>query len=82
MIEASQMRLKINANDSYTWEKMKEKAQLFSKNLSDLSTDQLKNLCDDVDKSFVVIWKIFLQSKLQQNEKEFVRAAQIYQSDV
>ncbi len=55
MIEASQMRLKINANDSYTWEKMKEKAQLFSKNLSDLSTDQLKNLCDDVDKSFVVI---------------------------
>ncbi len=82
MIEASQMRLKINANDSYTWEKMKEKAQLFSKNLSDLSTDQLKNLCDDVDKSFVVIWKIFLQSKLQQNEEEFVRAAQIYQSDV
>ncbi len=82
MIEASQMRLKINANDSYTWEKMKEKAQLFSKNLSDLSTDQLKNLCDDVDKSFVVIWKIFLQSKLQQNEKKFVRAAQIYQSDV
>jgi len=82
VIEASQMRLKINANDSYTWEKMKEKAQLFSKNLSDLSTDQLKNLCDDVDKSFVVIWKIFLQSKLQQNEKKFVRAAQIYQSDV
>ncbi len=82
MIEASQMRLKINANDSYTWEKMKEKAQLFLKNLSDLSTDQLKNLCDDVDKSFVVIWKIFLQSKLQQNEEEFVRAAQIYQSDV
>jgi len=82
VIEASQMRLKINANDSYTWEKMKEKAQLFSKNLSDLSTDQLKNLCDDVDKSFVVIWKIFLQSKLQQNEEEFVRAAQIYQSDV
>jgi len=82
VIEASQMRLKINANDSYTWEKMKEKAQLFLKNLSDLSTDQLKNLCDDVDKSFVVIWKIFLQSKLQQNEEEFVRAAQIYQSDV
>lgn len=76
------MRLKTNANDSYTWEKMKEKAQLFSKNLSDLSTDQLKNLCDDIDKLFVVIWKIFLQSKLQQNEKEFVRAAQIYQSDV
>ncbi len=61
---------------------MEEKAQLFSKNLSDLSTDQLKNLCDDVDKSFVVIWKTLLQSELQQNEEEFVRAAQIYQSDV
>lgn len=61
---------------------MKEKAQLFSKNLSDLSTDQLKDLCDDVDKSFVVIWKILLQSELQQNGEEFVRAAQIYQSDV
>lgn len=55
MVEASQVRLKINSDDSYTWEKLKEKEHLFSKNLSDLSTDQLKNLCDDVDKSFTVI---------------------------
>jgi len=82
VIEASQVRLKTNADDPYTWEKMEEKAQLFSKNLSDLSTGQLKDLCDDVGKSFVAIWKTPLQSELQQNGEEFVRAAQIYQSDV
>jgi len=31
------VRLKTNANDPYTWEKLDEKKHLFSKNLSDLS---------------------------------------------
>ena len=37
---------------------MKEKKHLFFKNLSDFSFDQFKNLCDDVDKSFVIIHNI------------------------
>lgn len=37
VIETSQVRLKTNANDPYTWEKLDEKKHLFSKNLSDLS---------------------------------------------
>ncbi len=55
MIETSQMRLKTNANDPYTWEKLNEKEHLFSKNLSDFSIGQLKDLCDGVDKSFTAI---------------------------
>ena len=49
------MRLKTNANDPYTWEKINEKEHLFLKNLSDLSIGQLKDLCDDIDRSFIVI---------------------------
>lgn len=75
MIETSQMRLKTNANDPYTWKKLNEKEHLFSKNLSDLSIDQLKDLCDDVDKSFTTIWKVSFQSKLSmQNGEESIRA--------
>lgn len=55
MIETSQMRFKINADDFYTWEKLDEKKYLFSKKLSDLSISQLKDLCDGVDKSFMAI---------------------------
>ena len=36
---------------------MDEKEHLFSKNLSDLSISELKDLCDSVDKSFIAIWK-------------------------
>ena len=74
VIEASQVRLKINSNNSYIWKKMNEKEHLFLKKLSDLSIDQLKDLCDDIDRSFIVIWKASLQSKpLAQNEEESVR---------
>ena len=72
-IEVSQMQLKTNANDSYTWERMKEKEYLFFKNLNDLSSDRFKNLCDDVNKSFIIIYKISVQSLPQtQNEKRFI----------
>ena len=72
------MQLKTNADDLYIWEKMKEKEHSFSKNLSDLSTDQLKNLCDSINKLFVVILKTPLQSEIQmQNEKVSVYAADL-----
>ena len=83
VIEASQVRLKTNTNDPYTWEKMDEKEHLFSKNLSDLSIGQLKDLCDGVDRSFIAIWKAPLQSKPPaQNGEESVRIAYPYQLDV
>ena len=66
------MRLKTNLDDPYTWEKMKEKEHLFSKNLSDLSTGQLKELCDGINKSFVAALKP-LRGKLEtENQEESV----------
>ena len=76
MIGASQVRLKPNANDPYTWENMDEKEHLFLKNLSDLSIGQLKDLCGGVDRSFIAIWKTPLQSKPPaQNGEESVGVA-------
>lgn len=69
-IEASQVRLKTNADDPYTWERMEEKEHLFSKNLSDLSSGQLKDLCDGVDKSFVAIHKVPVHSLPQTQNGE------------
>lgn len=72
------MRLKTNADDPYTWEKMDEKEHLFSKDLSDLSTGQLKDLCDGVDRSFIAISKAPFQSELPaQNREESVCAAHL-----
>lgn len=57
---------------------MEEKEHLFSKNLSDLSTGQLKELYESVDKSFGVIWKAPIQSKLPaENGEEIVRAVHL-----
>jgi hypothetical protein len=54
---------------------MKEKEHLFFKNLSDFSTEQLKKVCEDVDKSFIIIRRAFLQYKYSaENEKEIVCA--------
>ena len=76
VIEASQVRLKTNTNDPYTWEKIDEKEHLFSKNLSDLLIGQLKDLCNGVDRSFIAIWKAPLQSKPPvQNREESIRIA-------
>ena len=76
-IEASQVRLKTNSNDPYAWETMDEKEHLFSKNLSDLSTRQLKELCEGVNKSFVAIRGAHLQNELlAESGKKIVRAAQ------
>jgi len=56
---------------------------LFSKNLSDLSIGQLKNLCNSVDKLFIAIWKALFQSELLiQDREESVRAACFCQFDV
>ena len=71
------MRLKTNTDDPYTWERMEEKEHLFSKNLSDLSTGQLKELCEGVNKSFRVIWRPPLQNKLSAENEETVRAAHL-----
>ena len=49
------MRLKTNADDPYTWEKLDEKEYLFLKNLSNLLISQLKDLYNSVDKSFIAI---------------------------
>lgn len=69
-------REKTNADDPYMWEKLDKKKHLFSKNLSDLSIDQLKDLCDDVNKLFIAIWKAPFQSELSvKDEKESVHAA-------
>lgn len=74
VIETSQVRLKTNADDPYTWERLDEKEQLFSKNLSDLSIGQLKDLCDGVDKSFIAIWKAPFQSEsgVQDGDESFL----------
>ena len=51
---------------------MKEKEHLFSKNLSDLSTGQLKELYDNINKSFVAAYKP-LRDELQiEGQKESV----------
>ena len=57
LIEPSQVRLKTNSDDPYTWEIMEGKEHLFSKNMSDLSIGALKELYEGIDKSFAAIWK-------------------------
>ena len=56
-IEPSQVRLKTRLDDPYKWEKMKEREYLFMKNLSNLSTNQLRELCNGIGKSFVAVGK-------------------------
>ena len=70
------MRLKTNPNDPYTWKTMEEKEHLFSKNLSDLSIRQLKELYEGVDKSFIAIRRASLQDKIPaESGEEMVGAA-------
>ena len=57
LIEPSQVWLKTNPDDPYAWEKIEGKEHLFSKNMSDLSTGALKELCKGIGKSFTVVWK-------------------------
>ena len=77
-IKTSQVRFKTNPNDPYAWKKIDEKKHLFFKNLSDLSTKQLKKLCENVDKSFVVIRKAFLSKNLPaESEKKIVCATHL-----
>ena len=62
---------------------MDEKEHLFSKNLSDLSIGQLKDVCDGVDKSFIAIWKAPFQSERPvQDGGKSVRVAPSRQFDI
>ena len=57
---------------------MDEKKHLFSKNLSDLSTRQLKELCEGVGKSFVAIRGTPLPKKRPaESGEKIVRAAHL-----
>ena len=83
MIEAVQVRFKTNADDLYTWEQMEEKKHLFSKNFSDLSTKQLKELCNGINKSFTATYKnpvVSLHQKLDWDVsvKHFLYSCQVY----
>ncbi|KAI9806301.1 MAG: hypothetical protein M1825_006416 [Sarcosagium campestre] len=69
-IETSQVRLKPNVDDLYTWDRLDEKQHLFSENPSDLSIGQLKDVCDGVDASFTAIWKAPIQSELSVQDGE------------
>ncbi|KIM93152.1 hypothetical protein OIDMADRAFT_61938 [Oidiodendron maius Zn] len=55
LIEPSQVRLKPNPDDVYSWEKMDDKGHLFSKNISDHSIRALKELYREVGQSFEVV---------------------------
>ncbi|KAI9758898.1 MAG: hypothetical protein M1840_003738 [Geoglossum simile] len=57
LIEPAQVRLKINTDDPYIWEKIEGKEHLFSRNMSDLSTGALKELYEGIGKSFAAVWK-------------------------
>ena len=57
---------------------MDEKEHLFSKKLSELSTRQLKELCEGVDKSFVAIRGAPLQNKISaENGEKIVSVANL-----
>jgi len=56
-IDPSQVRLRRDPNDPYIWEAMQGKEYLVSKNLSDLSTGQLLELYNAIDKSIVAVWR-------------------------
>lgn len=73
-IEPSQVRLKTNPEDSYTWERMEKKEHLFSKKISDLSTGVLKELCEGIDKSFAAIWKPSIRTLQAGNAQQSVSA--------
>ena len=68
------MRLKTNSDNPYIWEKMEEKEHLFSKNLNDLSTGQLRELYDGIDKWYMANWTAPLQPQLlAQDGNESIR---------
>ena len=56
-MEPSQVRLKPNLDDPYTWERMKEKEHLFLKNISDHSNKSLMELYEGIGVSFAAIGK-------------------------
>jgi hypothetical protein len=55
LVEPSQVRLKPNLDDPYTWERMKEKEHLFLKNISDHSNKSLMELYEGIGISFAAV---------------------------
>ena len=71
--DASQVRLKPNLDDSYAWERMEENKHLLTINLSNLLIGHFKELCENVDKSFVTVRRPFVQCELvTENEQKTV----------
>ena len=57
-VEPSQVRLKTNDDDPYTWEKTEAISHLFIKNLSEFSIKALQKLCECIDDNCVAAtWK-------------------------
>ena len=61
VVDASQIRLKINSDNFYAWQKQKKKEHLFIKNLNDLSIRQFKELWKNINKFFVAVRKFLIQ---------------------
>ena len=57
-VEPSQVRLKTNDDDPYTWEKTEAIGHLFTKNPSEFSVKSLQELCERIDDNCVAAtWK-------------------------
>lgn len=57
-VEPSQIRLKTNDDDPYTWEKTEAIGYLFTKNLSEFSIKSPQKLCECIDDNcLAAIWK-------------------------
>ncbi len=57
-VKPSQVRLKTNDDDPYTWEKTEAISYLFTKNLSEFSIKSLQKLCECIDDNCVAAtWK-------------------------
>ncbi|KAJ4502312.1 hypothetical protein HRR83_002609 [Exophiala dermatitidis] len=57
-VEPSQVRLKTNDDDPYTWEKTEAISHLFTQNLSEFSIKSLQKLCECIDDNCVAAtWK-------------------------
>ncbi|KAH8797524.1 hypothetical protein F5882DRAFT_475205 [Hyaloscypha sp. PMI_1271] len=57
LVDPSQVRLKPNLDDPYTWERMEEKEHLFLKNISDHSNKSLMELYEGIGVSFAAVGK-------------------------
>lgn len=81
-IDVSQVRLKTNPDDFYAWERIEEKEHLFTKNLSDLSINYLRELCEGVNKSFIAVRRPFVPHQLAAESGKKLHAAFLQQTNL